>query len=93
MAKSNLKGSLHAASDAAVLYSVLAVDAVDPFKLYLAAGDGLLISHDGGRTLELDRTPFEAGKTGIAQLWTDRARPGLVYAAGSFGGLFVGRFE
>jgi len=80
-------------NDAAVLYSPLAVDAVNPFKLYLGASDGLLISRDGGRTLELDRTPLETTKTAISQLWTDRSRPGLVYAASAYGGLFVGRFE
>jgi hypothetical protein len=26
-------------------------------------------------------------------LWTDRGRPGLVFAAAVFGGLYVGRFE
>jgi photosystem II stability/assembly factor-like uncharacterized protein len=80
-------------ADTSIGSSALAVDAVDPFELYLGAGDGLLISHDGGRTWELDRTPFEAGKTGVAQLWTDRTHPGLVWAASVFGGLYVGRFE
>jgi photosystem II stability/assembly factor-like uncharacterized protein len=80
-------------ADTSIGSSALAVNAVDPFKLYLGASDGLLISHDGGRTWELDRAPLEAGKTAISQLWTDRSRPGPVWAAGSFGGLFVGRFE
>ncbi len=83
----------HLPADADILYGVLAVDAVNPYKLYLAAGDGLLISHDGGRTLRLNGAPLEAGKKGLLQLWTDRTQPGLVFARAAYGGLYAGRFE
>jgi photosystem II stability/assembly factor-like uncharacterized protein len=83
----------HLPVDAGILYGVLAVDAVNPYKLYLAAGDGLLISHDGGRTFRLNGAPLEAGKKTVLQLWTDRTRPGLVFGGAAYGGLYVGRFE
>jgi photosystem II stability/assembly factor-like uncharacterized protein len=83
----------HLPADAGILYGVLAVDAVNPHKLYLAAGDVLLISHDGGRTLELNGAPLEVGKKTVLQLWTDRTQPGLVFARAAYGGLYVGRFE
>jgi photosystem II stability/assembly factor-like uncharacterized protein len=83
----------HLPVDAGILFGVLAVDAVNPYKLYLAAGDGLLISHDGGRTFRLNGAPLEVGKKTVLQLWTDRAQPGLVFGGAAYGGLYVGRFE
>jgi photosystem II stability/assembly factor-like uncharacterized protein len=80
-------------ADAGILFGVLAVDAVNPYKLYLAAGDGLLISHDGGRTFRLNGAPLEVGKKTVLQLWTDRTQPGLVFGGAAYGGLYVGRFE
>jgi photosystem II stability/assembly factor-like uncharacterized protein len=76
-------------------FGSLAVDAADPDKLYVAASP-LLISRDGGATFQSITTPFEAGKlgkSGTTRVWTDRTRPGLVYAASSSGGLFEGHFE
>jgi photosystem II stability/assembly factor-like uncharacterized protein len=70
----------------------LAVDSVDSRTLYVAATP-LLISHDGGVTFKPINTPFEVGKRGADRVWTDRTQPGLIYAAGVDGGLFVGRFE
>jgi len=83
----------HLPADAFILSGALAVDAVNPRKLYLGARDGLLISHDGGRTLELNGAPPEIGKQSVLQVWTDRAHPGLVYAGAGYGGLYVRRFE
>ncbi len=80
-------------ADASIGSSALAVDAADPFLLFLGASNGLLFSRDGGRTLNLDPAPLETGKSGIAQLWTDRNHPRLVWAGGSFGGLYVAFFE
>jgi photosystem II stability/assembly factor-like uncharacterized protein len=74
------------------LYAAMAVDAADPDTLYLAAKP-LQVSHDGGATFRAVNAPFELGKTAAGPLWTDRARPGLLYADAIDGGLFVGRFQ
>jgi photosystem II stability/assembly factor-like uncharacterized protein len=76
-------------------FGSLAVDAADPDKLYVAASP-LLISRDGGASFQSITTPFEAGKlgkSGTTRVWTDRTRPGLVYAASGSVGLFEGHFE
>jgi len=70
----------------------MVVDAADPDTLYIAANP-LVVSHDGGASFAAITTPLEAGKLGVVRLWTDRARPGSVFAAAASGGLFVGRFE
>jgi photosystem II stability/assembly factor-like uncharacterized protein len=71
----------------------LAVDATDASKIYVGTLQGVLISRDGGRTLAPAAPPFEVEKKAVSRLWTVRTRPGRVYAAGSEGGLFEGRFE
>ena len=71
----------------------LAVDATDANTIYVGTLQGVLVSHDGGRTLEPAGAPFEADKQAASRLWTFRVRPGQVYAAASEGGLFAGRFE
>ncbi len=79
--------------DISIDSSALAVDAADPFLLFLGASNGLLFSRDGGRTLNLDPAPLEIGKTGIVQVWTDRNHPRRLWAGGAFGGLYEARFE
>ena len=71
----------------------LAVDAADPNTVYVGTLQGVLVSQDGGRTLEPAGTPFEAGKQAASRLWTVPTRPGRVYAAAKEGGLFAGQFE
>ena len=73
-------------------FGSMAVGAADPNTLYIAANP-LVVSHDSGASFKAINIPFEAGKLGAYQLWTDRARPGSVFATGESGGLFVGRFE
>ncbi|HEY0512479.1 MAG TPA: hypothetical protein VGH73_11275 [Thermoanaerobaculia bacterium] len=71
----------------------LAVDGADPDQLYVGTSQGALVSRDGGRTLTLVQAPFEAAKRDVSKLWTDRTRPGRVYASSLAGGLFEGRFD
>jgi photosystem II stability/assembly factor-like uncharacterized protein len=71
----------------------LAVDAADPGTIYVGTLLGVRVSHDGGRTLAPAAPPFEVEKRAAFRLWTFRGQPGIVYAAGSEGGLFRGRFE
>lgn len=82
----------HLPSNLSFFYGFMAVDAADPYTLYISANP-LLVSHDGGATFQADDTPFEFGKRGAGPLWTDRTRPGLVYVSSSIGGLFERRFE
>jgi photosystem II stability/assembly factor-like uncharacterized protein len=77
-----------------ILFGSMAVDGADPYRLYLTALDGILVSRDSGRSLELIDAPLEASRTGTSWLWTDRTQPGRVFATPGYGnGLFVGRFE
>jgi photosystem II stability/assembly factor-like uncharacterized protein len=73
--------------------SPMAVDAADPDTVYLGEFSSLQVSHDGGATFTPVDAPYEAEKRGASQLWTDRNRPGRVYARPATGGLFEGDFE
>jgi photosystem II stability/assembly factor-like uncharacterized protein len=75
------------------LFSPMAVDAADPDTVYLGGFSILQVSHDGGATFAPVDFPFEAEKRGASRLWTDRNRPGLLYAMPATGGLFEGRLE
>lgn len=78
-----------------VMYGSMAVDAADPYSLYIGGANGLFVSHDGGATLERIDEPLEASKRDTGRVWTDRTRPGLVYAGPFYGGggLFVRRID
>ncbi len=71
----------------------LSVDATDADTIYVGTLQGVLASHDGGKTLEPAGASFEADKQVATRLWTVPTRPGRVYAAAKDGGLFVGQFE
>jgi photosystem II stability/assembly factor-like uncharacterized protein len=73
-------------------FSAMVVDATDADTLYVAANP-LKISRDGGATFRAVNAPFQLGKKAAGPLWTDRNRPGLLFAGAVDGGLFVGRFE
>jgi hypothetical protein len=84
--------------------SLVAIPAAPPgpSPLLLLGFEGIAIyrSDDGAQTWTTAATlqapaasPFEADKKAASGLWTFRGQPGRVYAAGSEGGLFVGRFE
>jgi photosystem II stability/assembly factor-like uncharacterized protein len=75
------------------LFSPMAVDAADPDTVYLGGFSILQVSHDGGATFTPVDAPYEAEKRGASRLWTDRNRPGRLYAMPATGGLFEGRFE
>jgi photosystem II stability/assembly factor-like uncharacterized protein len=74
-------------------FSPMAVDAADPDTVYLGGFSSLQVSHDGGATFAPIDTPYEAEKRGASRLWTDRNRPGRLYAMPATGGLFEGSFE
>jgi len=75
-------------------FAPMAVDGADPDTLYLGTSANVQVSHDGGATFTPVDAPYEAEKRGARRLWTDRYRPGRVYATPiDEGGLFEGRFE
>jgi photosystem II stability/assembly factor-like uncharacterized protein len=74
-------------------FAPLAVDGADPDTVYLGGLSSFHVSHDGGATFTPVDAPYEADKRGARRLWTDRNRPGRVYAAPFDGGLFEGHFE
>ena len=74
-------------------FAPMAVDAADPDTVYLGGRSSFHVSHDGGATFTPVDAPYEAEKRGARRLWTDRNRPGRVYATPEDGGLFEGRFE
>ena len=74
------------------IFSEMVVDSADPNTLYLSA-DPIQVSHDGGATFKPIAAPFEVGKRAAGQLWTDLARPGILYAGAYDGGLFAGKVE
>lgn len=74
-------------------FAPMAVDAADPDTLYLGGLTSVHVSRDGGATFTPVDAPYEAEKRGARRLWTDRYRPGRVYATPDDGGLFFGRFE
>jgi len=71
----------------------LAVDETDADTIYVGTLQGVLISHDGGQTLEPAGASLEVDKQAVSRLWTVPSRPGRVYATAKDGGLFVGQFE
>jgi photosystem II stability/assembly factor-like uncharacterized protein len=75
------------------LFAPMAVDSVDPDTVYLGAFSSVQVSHDGGATFAPVDTPYEAEKRGANRLWTDRNRPGRLYAMPATGGLFEGDLE
>jgi photosystem II stability/assembly factor-like uncharacterized protein len=74
-------------------FAPMAVDAADPDTVYLGGLSSFQVSHDGGATFTPVDAPYEAEKRGARRLWTDRYRPGRVYATPGDGGLFEGHFE
>jgi photosystem II stability/assembly factor-like uncharacterized protein len=74
-------------------FAPMAVDAADPDTVYLGGLSSFHVSHDGGATFTPVDAPYEAEKRGARQLWTNRYRPGRVYAKPEEGGLFEGHFE
>jgi hypothetical protein len=74
-------------------FAPMAVDAADPDTVYLGGLSSFHVSHDGGATFTPVDAPYEAEKRGARKLWTDRYRPGRVYATPDNGGLFEGHFE
>jgi photosystem II stability/assembly factor-like uncharacterized protein len=75
------------------LFAPMAVDSADPKTVYLGGFSDLYVSHDGGATFAPVDSPYEVEKRGANRLWTDRNRPGRVYAMPATGGLFEGRLE
>ncbi len=66
------------------------VDGGNPNTVYISTQRGVLVSYNGGRTLRLPA----GSEIGLAQLLTDRQRPGIVFANSPLGGgLFVGDFR
>jgi photosystem II stability/assembly factor-like uncharacterized protein len=74
-------------------FAPMAVDAADPDTVYLGGLSSFHVSHDGGITFTPVDAPYEVEKRGARQLWTDRNRPGRVYATPDNGGLFAGNFR
>jgi photosystem II stability/assembly factor-like uncharacterized protein len=85
--------SPHLPDGIGALFSPMAVDSADPDTVYLGGFSSLQVSHDGGATFTPVDTPYEAEKRGASRLWTDRNRPGRLYAMPATGGLFEGRLE
>jgi photosystem II stability/assembly factor-like uncharacterized protein len=69
----------------------VALDPSHPSTVYAGGFQRLLRSLDGGGTWS-DVSPSGLGEVTVLTV-TFRGQPGTVYAAGSEGGLFVGRFE
>jgi hypothetical protein len=80
---------IHVSADGGLSFQL----AARPDTVYLDTPASVQVSHDGGATFTPVNTPYEAEKQGANRLWTDRNRPGRLYAMPAAGGLFAGDLE